>query len=504
MDVRRTAEPTSLTAQVRGSGSDLPATLFRAEVIEYQAAHRQWGSIIELRPVRAQSLTWGTVLVAGLTVLFLCMAQYTRKETVSGYLRPTLGIAKVFVPQPGVIRDVRVTEGSEVKKGQPLMTVETALISASGRDLNQASLETLTTQRAMILRQVQAEEVRTESERNRLGTLIDGQRHEIDLLKGQIRRQDDRVALTRSLLQSAQTLAGRGVMADVELKRRQQEMLDQERIRDDLNQQLAVRMNRLAETLANLEQLPTIRNQTLQGLRNDLAWIDQRIAESEGRQAYVVVAPASGRVVTLQAAQGQPADPRQLQMTIVPTGSTLVAELLVPSRAAGFVAVGQPIRILYEAYPYQKYGTYGGRVERVAGSVVQASEATGPISLSEPAYKVVVALDSPNVQVDGQAVPLRPDMVLRADILLDKRTILQWLLSPLGGAHNAIDADPLLRFVRETWATAWIGIRTNAAAGWRWAAESSASAWRAALAFFSADPPASRSRRADAPGATRK
>ena len=111
MDVRRTAEPTSLTAQVRGSGSDLPATLFRAEGIEYQAAHRQWGSIIELRPVRAQSLTWGTVLVAGLTVLFLCMAQYTRKEPVSGYLRPTLGIAKVFVPQPGVIRDVRVTEG---------------------------------------------------------------------------------------------------------------------------------------------------------------------------------------------------------------------------------------------------------------------------------------------------------------------------------------------------------------------------------------------------------
>lgn len=451
MDATSTAGPV-LAPDTAGVRLPVGTALFRREVLEYQATHRQWGSVIELRPVSARALSWASVLVAAFAVLFLCTAQYARKEPVAGYLRPSLGTAKVFVPHAGVIRDVRVTEGDVVKKGQPLMTVETAQISAAGRDLNQASLDTLLTQRAMIARQIQAEETRTESERRRLNALIDGQRREVELLVGQIRRQDDRITLGRTLLHSGQTLAAKDLIPDADFKRRQQDLLDQERIRDSLDQQLISRQNQLLETQMSLEQLATVRNDKIQSLRNDLSSIDQRSAETEARQAYVIVAPASGKVATLQAAPGKPADLRQLQMTIVPTGSTLMAELLVPSRASGFVEVGQPVRLLYEAYPYQKYGTYTGRIEAVAGTVIEANEFMGPLKLAEPAYRVSVALDSPNVMVNGRAVPLRPDMVLRADIVLEKRTILNWLLSPVLNTRNAIDADPLMRILRD-----WIG-----------------------------------------------
>lgn len=442
------AEAVQAHTMIEPADAPVPSPLFRSEVIAYQAAHRQWGSIIELRPVGARVLSWGAVAVAGCAAVFLSTAEYARREPVAGYLKPTLGTAKVFVPQSGIIRDVRVAEGSPVRRGQTLMTVETPQVSGGGRDLNQAALDTLTNQRQMIARQLQAEEARTDAERKRLATLLDGQRQETDLLRGQIKRQDERVALGRSLLQSAQTLAGRGIMAEVDLKRRQQDMLDQERIRDDLGQQLTARLNQMVDTKVNLDQLPTTRNGVLQGLRNDLAWVDQRIAEAEGRQAFVVVAPVTGRVATLQAIPGRTADPRQLQMTIVPEGGDLVAEVLVPSRAIGFVAVGQPVRLLYEAYPYQKYGTYSGRVAAVAGTVIQAEEFAGPLKLAEPSYRVTVALDSPTVQVEGRPVALRPDLALRAEIVLDKRTLLHWLMSPLFGARNAVDADPLVRLWR--------------------------------------------------------
>lgn len=499
------------TPERPSEAAPVPAALFRSEVVAYQAAHRQWGSIIELRPVRARTLTWAALAVAALAVLFLATAEYARKEPVAGYLRPTLGTAKVFVPQAGVIRDVRVREGSEVRRGQPLMTVETQQVSADGRDLTQAALDTLTGQRRMIARQLQDEEARTEAERRRLQALLDGQRQEIEILRGQIRRQEERIGLGRALLQSAQTLAARGAMPEMELKRRQQDMLDQERVRDDLGQQLAGRQNQTVETRASLEQLPTVRNTLLQSLRNDLAWVDQRIAEAEGRQAYVVVAPAAGRVVTLQAVPGQPADPRQLQMTILPAGGTLAAELLVPSRAAGFVAIGQPVRLLYEAYPYQKYGTYTGRVAAVAGSVIQAHEFAGPLRFAEPAYRVAVALDETSVRVDGRAVPLRPDMVLRADIVLDKRTILHWLVSPLYSARNAIDADPLVRLwrdwagpIRAAAARLWEGVRTGIGRAGPWLQARSGEAVQTMTGFLDCPPAPSRQAARVEPQATER
>lgn len=151
--------PTSLT------------TLFRPEVLAYQASRRQWGSVVELRPVSARALSWSAVLAAAIVVTFLCFAQYARKEPVPGYLRPSLGTAKVFVPQVGVVREVRVGEGEVVRKGQPLMTIDTQQVSAGGRDLTQAALDSLSAQRVMLARQIQAEEARAVSERQRLQAL---------------------------------------------------------------------------------------------------------------------------------------------------------------------------------------------------------------------------------------------------------------------------------------------------------------------------------------------
>ncbi|GJE72611.1 hypothetical protein CHKEEEPN_4168 [Methylorubrum podarium] len=429
--------PTSLT------------TLFRPEVLAYQASRRQWGSVVELRPVSARALSWSAVLAAAIVVTFLCFAQYARKEPVPGYLRPSLGTAKVFVPQVGVVREVRVGEGEVVRKGQPLMTIDTQQVSAGGRDLTQAALDSLSAQRVMLARQIQAEEARAVSERQRLQALIDGLRRESEALEIQARRQEERVALGRGLLHSAAQLAAKGIMADAEHKRRQQDLLAQEGGRDELVQRIAQRQNQLVEARANLEQLPTVHGGRLQNLRNDLSWVEQRVAETEARQAYVVVAPVNGTVATLQAAPGQPAHPSQLQMTIVPEAAGLSAELFVPSRAVGFIAPGQPVRLLYEAYPYQKYGAYGGRVTRVSGTVVRPGETGGPLALTEPAYKVEVALESPYVKVDGQPVALKPDMALRADIVLEKRSIMRWLLGPFLGIRNAIDADPLVRWLRE-------------------------------------------------------
>ena len=405
--------------------------LFRHEAIEFQQQSRQLGRVSALQPLSAKLLTWFIAAAVALIVTFLFVGEYARKETVAGYLTPTSGTAKIFASHPGTIKEIHVREGDEVEDGQPLLTIETNQISADGYDVNSTILSTLRSQSGLLKEQIIAEEQRTQSEHERLSSLIHGLNTEISQLDAQIKTQTERLKVAEGLVTSVVDLKAKGYMSDFEFKRRQLGMLEQKQSLDALNQQLAARKNQLTENQYSLEQLPTVMAGKIQALRGELAAAEQRMAEINGRRAYVLRAPAAGRVSTMQATVGQFADPRRLQMEIVPSDSVLEAQLFVPARAIGFVEAGQAVRILYEAFPYQQFGTYRGHVTNVSQTIVTGNDASGPVALKEPAYRVTAVLDGQEVDAYGRKILLQADMLLRADIILEKRSLLRWLLDPL-------------------------------------------------------------------------
>jgi membrane fusion protein len=381
-------------------------------------------------------MAWAAIALVGLILVFLFVAQYSRKETVSGYLTPATGTARIFAPRQGVVRAVHVQEGQQVEDGQPLLTIDTDQIAATGEDINTTMLDTLRQQRELLNRQVQAEEQRTKAEQQRFAALIRGLEAEITSLKSQITLQSDRIHLSDTLVAPAAQLSAKGIMSDVELKRRQEALLEQKQNLNALNQQMAARQSQLADTRYSLEQVPTVMAERIQLLRNELSSAEQRIAEINGRRAYVIRAPTAGRVSALHATPGQTADPRFLQVAIMPPNAQLHAELFVPTRAIGFIRAGLPVRILYEAFPYQSFGTYAGHTVRVSQTILTTSDLAVPISLKEPVYRVTAALDRPDIDAYGQKVPLQPGMLLKADIILEKRSLMSWLLDPLLSARS--------------------------------------------------------------------
>lgn len=409
--------------------------LFRQEAVDFQRHNRQWGEIVLLQPVSTKILTWFLVAVVAIAAVFLCLADYARKETVVGYLTPTEGTAKIYVPQVGIIKDVHVTDGQVVKEGEPLLTISTPQIGGNDEDINATILKTLESQRKLLSQQMADEQRRTQSERDRLASLIRGYEAEIAQLKAQVAVQGERIQLSGSLVTTASELNAKGVMAQPELKRRQEALLEQRQTLGALNQQMAARQNQLTETRFTLEQLPTMMAQKVQALRNDLAATEQKIAEINGRRAYVVRAPTTGRVTTLQATVGQVADTRRLQMELLPLEAVLQAQLYIPAKAMGFVRPGQEVRVLYDAFPYQNFGAYGGRVVSLSETLLTGADAAGPVALKEPAYRARAELDRPDIDAYGKKIPLQPDMLLKADIILEKRSLARWLLNPLLSAR---------------------------------------------------------------------
>jgi len=409
--------------------------LFRQEAIDFLHQRHSWGEVVSLQPISSTILSWSLASLVALILCFISVAQYARKETVTGYLTPTFGTAKIFVPQQGFIKELQVKEGQEVAEDDPLLTVVTSQITANGDDVNATVLAVLAQQRDVVERQIAAEERRTASEHDRLASTIKGTEGEIAQLEDQRDIQNERLKLSESFVSTGAKLIASGALPAMELKRREQAALEQKQNVVSLDQQITARRTQLTDTQHTLEQLPIVAAERIRVLRNDLSSIEQRVAEVNGRRAYVIKAPTSGRVSTLQATVGQIADPKHMQLEIIPLDATLQAELFFPTRAFGFVRPGQQVRILYDAFPYQKFGTYRGTVKNVSRTILTGNQTTGPIALKEPAYRVSVALERPDIDAYGLKMPLQPDMLLKADVVLEQRSLMRWLLDPVLSAR---------------------------------------------------------------------
>jgi membrane fusion protein len=405
--------------------------LFRQEAIEFQRGQREFGDIALLQPVSAKLLVWLLTGVVTIAIVFLCFAQFSRKQTVSGYLIPAAGTMKVFPTREGIVSAVYVTAGQQVKAGDPLFAVATPEIAADGEDLNAAKFATLKQQKEALTRQIAAEQRSAAAERDRLTGLVASTQAQIDDLRSQIDIQTQRVELAETLVAAARELLAKGYMSAVEAKRREDAVLEHRQSLAALRRQVAEQQSRLAEAQHSLKDLPTVMARKIQPLHDQIAEAEQRSAENKGRGSYVIRAPGAGRVSVLQVAKGQTVQPQHLQLEIVPDGSPLQAELLIATRAAGFVRVGEEVRFLYDAFPYQNFGAYTGRITELSHTVLTKSDAAGPIAPEEPVYKAVAVLDRPDVDANGQKLPLQVGMLLKAEIILDRRSLASWILDPL-------------------------------------------------------------------------
>jgi len=406
-------------------------SLFRSEALEFQKQHREFGQVGRLQAPSLKVFAWLLVVAVSAIVIFICIFGYTRKETVAGYLVPATGTAEIFVPQQGTVTAVHVAEGEVVQQGDVLLTIDTSQITANGLDVNATVLKSLSVQKMVLTSQIDAENRSTASERERLTAAIRNGQTELTQLASQIGFQEEQIGIAQKLVDTAHKMQVSGYFSAPEVYRREEALLDAKQTLSGLKQRYTARETELAQTQSSLQQLPTESARKLQPLRSELAQLDQRTAEVGARRAFAIRAPIAGRIANLQATVGQMAEPKRLQLDILPLDSPLQAVLFVPTRAIGFVRPGQKVRLLYEAFPFQRFGTYSGHVVTVSKTILSDAGLSAPIELKEPAYKVVAALDRPDVDANGQKVPLQAGMLLRADILLEKRELIRWLLDPI-------------------------------------------------------------------------
>jgi membrane fusion protein len=411
----------------------MSVSLFRQEAIDHQRL-RIWGEVTIALP-KSFALVTGFIALSVLAMaLFIATQSSARKEHAAGFLVPTKGIARVTPPRDGTITAVQISEGQHVEQGAPLLTVTDAEISDRGENIDDAKADKLRQQRDHLNDQIMLERGKSEAETQRSQSQIDGLRTAITALVRQQTIQRERVEIARQQLAGAVELAAKGYLSQVEMRRRQDALLAEMQTDSSLVKELAGKRSDLSQLNNDLQQLPIATAQHIAQLEASIAELDLHLKEIEGHRGYLLSAPIAGRVSALQAWVGKLADPRIPVLSIVPDGDDLEAELLVPARAIGFVSPGQTVHISYDTFPFQQFGFARGIVRTVSRTLLKPDEIVGPVLLREPSYRVGVTLERQTIRAYGAELPLEPDLQLQADILLERRTLLAWILDPLVSA----------------------------------------------------------------------
>lgn len=410
--------------------SAMATKLFRQEAIDAQR-EKLLGEVSLARPVPLWIFTAVALAFAVGLVSFSVWGEYARRERVEGFLALDSGAARLLAPESGLVAEILAKEGEDVQAGQPLIRLTFERGTSSGTTSSELVQREISDRMAGLEReQLQARQLGAQ-QTEILKRKIDDLQRELVQFDLEIKAQQSRLASSRNEFQRAEELFKDKFYSESKLIEFRNNVLDQQVKLEAAKRQRAGVERELSATRA---ELPTVEMKVatqIDQLRRQMSELQQGSVQEEAKRENVIRSPLAGVLTNIAATRGEAVAADAPLAVVVPKGSGLHAQLLVPTRAIGFVQPGQEAVLRYDAFPFQRFGQYRGTVERVSRTVWSPGEKVGPVTVKEPVYRVDVKLEGQYVISGTQKLALRPGMSVNADILQERRKVWEWVFEPI-------------------------------------------------------------------------
>lgn len=405
-----------------------------------------------------------------LLVFLLVWALLGRLDIVAvaeGRLIPSSYLKIVQASEAGIVKEILVREGDRVRAGQTLMRMD-ALITEADLD----AIVTEHTRKRLALARIDAEltgqPFRPESNATAVVSEVAAQyQANRDALAAALSEERSRLGKAQQELAVARQQKTRleAVLPHYENQDKAYEKLvkdgfagtlmgsDKRRERIEKEQELATQGHLIASALASTEQsqkkLRQIEADYLRLLhaerneaRSQIDKLGKELEKQQHRRALMELkAPHDGVIKDLAThTAGTVVQPGTILASLVPQEEKRKVEVWVSNEDIGFVRPGQPVKLKFAAYPFQKYGMGHGTVAHVGADAQSEEEARdrGLVANGQRPlrYKALVALDTDVLEMEGRQYPLSVGMQTAAEILLGERTVAEYLLSPVQKAWH--------------------------------------------------------------------
>lgn len=399
----------------------VPATspLFRERAV---MRYRRGEGVAEVLEVESSMSLSLFLTVAAAVVAAVGFATFGFLEVVSrarGVMRPLDGVVAVAAQVEGLVAEVHAVAGQEVRRGDPLIRVDSAALRAQvlaakrqievadeqlaylarQRERLHAAAHAWLDQRAALAQQRivnQRAYVDRLDARTRVAATLDEQgvlaKRDVDVL------QDERGAAERSLL------GMRGEFAESRLESNRLERAHDDAVRDWTS--------RKREAEAQLESAELL------------------LSRTEVRAAF------DGTIDALLVRPGAQVSPSTPVGRIIPKALSERVVVFIPERDRAFVRAGSPVRLAIDQLPVGEFGALSGRVVRVARAIATPAEIADVLGAGAedgilgPHFRVEVALVD-NDKRRQLAPYLRTGALLTAHITLRKQRVIALIVRPL-------------------------------------------------------------------------
>lgn len=406
---------------------------------------------------------WPYVMLVTVAILFSLLfawAFFGKLDVVAtaeGRLVPLTWVKIVQPAEAGIVKKILVGEGQVVEAGQILMQMDTQLTDADARmiysELAAKSLQLRRIDTELNGKPMQraAEDpldmfmlVSQQYAANRQ-TFLDTQSQEIALLnkikfdlKAAQQIQNKFETTLPNYVHTAsvyEKLGKSGFINNLVVEEKKREQLEKEQ---DLLTQHATVNSLIAMQEASQKKLAQISSSYQSSLRNERAEIDQALRKLNEEKMKILHkkeilnlrSPQAGIVKDLAThTPGTVVAPGTVLMSVVPQSEPLQAEMLLKNEDVGFISAGQQVQIKFAAYPFQKYGMINGIVEHVSPDAMEANVAKD--GSANAGYRALVKLTRQTLELEGKQLSLNAGMQLVADIKLGRRTVMEYILSPV-------------------------------------------------------------------------
>lgn len=418
--------------------------LFRKEALASNLP-RLHGEIV----VRGSWVVWGLTSVvmaciAGILILVF-FAEYTRRVTVAGYLIPVGGVVRIYSPQVGRAVKVHVAEGDVVSAGQVLVTVSDERPDATGGEARTKTALQIKERKNNLQNVIRQQDDLFAQTSRGLNLRMAALYQEMAQILEEQKTQSSRVGFAKNALKRNIDLAAQNYVSEAVVQEKQEAVADQEVKLQALQRSHSGLRRELEALRAELAELPIRKRTQVAELERGMTQAQQDLIEIESRKEMTVTSPQAGVISGLSVKPSQIISIDKSLMMLLPEnkmdqskGGELEAHLFAQSKDAGFLSAGQNVKIRYGSFPYQKFGQYNAQITEVSRTPFLPAELPFPMAAKalaspsdEPVYRIRATLESQNASAYGVQQNLQSGMQLEADVMLDTRTVAQWILEPL-------------------------------------------------------------------------
>ncbi|MBV8685282.1 MAG: HlyD family efflux transporter periplasmic adaptor subunit [Alphaproteobacteria bacterium] len=403
--------------------------LFREEAIE-AGRDRLTGTVVAAVPPGSRLYTAVLAAIAAALVALLCLGQYATRVTVKGVVANGGGLSRVHPPAAAEVQEVLVGEGARVARGTPLVAVSLTQGRDAGGEGVASRLAELDRQDRELARQLDLASSLGSADTSALVQQKSGLAESIASLDRQRGFISGQIALAEADTRRAVRLAKEGAGTQRQVEESRATLLSQRLELEKLGERITGQRESLRQLDAQIASRRIGADQSQSQLAAQRAQLAEQRAALLRQDRLTLTAPVAGVIGDVAARPGQHVEPDSSLVTVVPGTSAIEVQLYAPSRAVGFVRPGQEVRLMFDAFPYQKYGAGRGRVTWVSDVPTDPATLDPGLGIGEPVFRVRVALEG-GLREEAARNPLRPGMTLSANLLLEKRRLWEVFLDPV-------------------------------------------------------------------------